>query len=121
MQTRRTKLDELNPRFAERVKYFLDQKQNAEALVLLRWGSLVESAILPNANAFGEQPWQMTQSEPSKCPKRGEEMGEVHSVGAKVDLTKIFDEKYDEIVDLTMEDEYMEPIEQKIAVKIEQN
>ena len=115
-----TKAELLNTRFADRVEHFLGQNKKAEVLVLLRWGALVDASIASTgfANKFGQQPWQMTQSQPSKCPKKTENMKEdIRIVGDRVDLTKIFNTKYDEIVDLTIQDEPMKF--EKIKVKKE--
>ena len=122
VRSRSTKIELLNKRFAERVEHFLGQNKKAEVLVLLRWGALVDASIASTGfgNKFGQQPWQMTQSEPSKCPKKTEKMKEdMQIVGDRVDLTKIFDAKYDEIVDLTIQHEPMKF--EKIKVKKEKS
>ena len=122
VRSRSTKIELLNKRFAERVEHFLGQNKKAEVLVLLRWGALVDDSITSTwfTNEFGQQLWQMTQRKPSKCPKKTENMkGDIQIVGDRVDLTKSFDAKYDEIVDLTIQHEPMKF--EKIKVKEEKS
>ena len=117
VRARHTKIDVLNPRFAERVEHFLIKNKKAEALVLLRWGALVDASILRTGKAdkFGKQPWQMIQSEPSKFPKRDETMdADIEPIGDIEDLSKIFDARYDEIVDLTLQNEKIKFKEVKV-------